>query len=49
MRAAGEPAIRAPWNCAPGRPMPPDAGRTPKARKEAGDMSQENMIILRGL
>jgi single-strand DNA-binding protein len=28
--------------------MPPDAGRTPKARKEDGDMSQENMIILRG-
>jgi single-strand DNA-binding protein len=28
--------------------MPPDAGRTPKARKEDGDMSQENTIILRG-
>jgi single-strand DNA-binding protein len=31
-----------------GRRMPPDAGRTPKARKEDGDMSQENTIILRG-
>jgi single-strand DNA-binding protein len=31
-----------------GRRMPPDAGRTPKARMEDGDMSQENMIILRG-
>src|ERR1700722_11826441 len=31
-----------------GRQMPPDAGRTPKARMEDGDMSQENMIILRG-
>jgi single-strand DNA-binding protein len=30
------------------RRMPPGAGRTPKARMEDGDMSQENMIILRG-
>jgi single-strand DNA-binding protein len=31
-----------------GRRMPPDAGRAPKARKEDGDMSQENTISLRG-
>src|ERR1700722_20662218 len=35
--AAGEPALRARWKCAPGRPMPPDAGRTTKARKEEGE------------